>query len=246
MIVEEFEGKTEEEAIEQAIQKLGLRREDIDVEIVESRKPGLFRSGNVRIRVQVEDVDEEDQEDQEDQEEQEDREDGEDQDETTTTETGPVSDAEAKVVEFVRTLLEKMGFEARVTIAGREDGKLSLDIESEGSAILIGRQGNTLESIQFIVNLVALRIGGHGLRVIVDTEDYRLRRQRNLIRGAKRVAQQVRSSRQSQLLEAMNPYERRLVHTALGKMKDVATISEGEGLYKRIRVCFRDEKLNAR
>ena len=164
----------------------------------------------------------------------------------TTTEAGPVTDAEAKVVEFVKTLLEKMGFEARVTIAGREDGKLSLDIESEGSAILIGRQGNTLESIQFIVNLVALRIGGHGLRVIVDTEDYRLRQQRNLIRGAKRVAQQVRSSRQSQLLEAMNPYERRLVHTALGKMKDVATISEGEGLYKRIRVCFRDEKLNAR
>jgi spoIIIJ-associated protein len=243
MVVEEFEGKTEQEAIEQAIQKLGLRREDIDVEIVESRKPGLFRSGNVRIRVHVEDVD---QEDQEDQDEQEGREDGEDQDERTTTETGLVTDAEAKVVEFVKTLLEKMGFEARVTIAGREDGKLSLDIESEGSAILIGRQGNTLESIQFIVNLVALRIGGHGLRVIVDTEDYRRRQQRNLIRSAKRVAQQVRSSRQSQLLEAMNPYERRLVHTALGKMKDVATISEGEGLYKRIRVCFRDEKLNAR
>src|SRR3990172_655620 len=53
MVVEEFEGKTEEEAIEQAIQKLGLRREDIDVEIVESRRPGLFRSGNVRIRVHV-------------------------------------------------------------------------------------------------------------------------------------------------------------------------------------------------
>ena len=53
MVVEEFEGKTEEEAIEQAIQKLGLRREDIDIEIVESRKPGLFRSGNVRIRVHV-------------------------------------------------------------------------------------------------------------------------------------------------------------------------------------------------
>lgn len=235
MVVEEFEGKTEEEAIEQAIQKLGLRREDIDVEIVESRKPGLFRSGNVRIRVHVG----------EDGEEQQDEE-AEEQDGTTTSEAGPVTEAESQVVEFVKTLLTKMGFEATVKVIGREDGKLSLDIVSQSSAILIGRQGNTLESIQFIVNLVALRIGGHGLRVIVDTEDYRLRRQRNLIRSAKRVAQQVRSSRQSQLLEAMNPYERRLVHTALGKMKDIATISEGEGLYKRIRVCFRDEKLNAR
>ena len=139
-----------------------------------------------------------------------------------------------------------MGFEAKVSVSAREEGKISLDIASENSAILIGRQGNTLESIQFIANLVAMRLGAHGLRVIVDTEDYRLRRQKNLIRSAKRVAQQVRASGQSQLLEAMNPYERRLVHTALGKMKDIATISEGEGLFKRIRVCYRDEKLNAR
>jgi spoIIIJ-associated protein len=230
MVVEEFEGKTEEEAIEQAILKLGLRREDIDVEIVESRKPGLFRSGNVRIRVHVS----------------EDEDDDEAEEAVAEAVTGPVSDVEAKVIGFLGTLLTKMGFEAKVSVSAREEGKISLDIASENSAILIGRQGNTLESIQFIANLVAMRLGAHGLRVIVDTEDYRLRRQKNLIRSAKRVAQQVRASGQSQLLEAMNPYERRLVHTALGKMKDIATISEGEGLFKRIRVCYRDEKLNAR
>jgi spoIIIJ-associated protein len=239
MVVEEFEGKTEEEAIEQAIQALGLRREDIDVEIVESRKPGLFRSGNVRIRVHVSEEGEEEEEQGEEEDEQ-------DEVEAAAVFTGPPNEAEGKIVEFVAGLVQKMGFEAKVRVSGREENKLNLDIESESSAILIGRQGNTLEAIQFIVNLAAARLGAHGLRVIVDTEDYRLRRQKNLIRGAKRVAQQVRSTRQSQLLEAMNPYERRLVHTALGKMKDVATISEGEGLYKRIRVCYRDEKLNAR
>jgi len=239
MVVEEFEGKTEEGAIEQAIQKLGLRREDIDIEIVESRKPGLFRSGNVRIRVHVGEEGEDEGDDVEDAE-----------DETPElvrpAATGPVSDIEQKIVDALREMLRLMGFEATVTVASREEGKLGLDIQSEDSAILIGRQGNTLEAIQFIVSLMASRLGAHGLRVIVDTEDYRLRRQKNLIRSAKRVAQQVRASGQSQLLEAMNPYERRLVHTALGKMKDIATISEGEGLYKRIRVCFRDEKLNAR
>jgi spoIIIJ-associated protein len=242
MVVEEFEGKTEEEAIEQAIQALGLRREDIDVEIVESRKPGLFRSGNVRIRVHVSEEGEEGEEEEEQGEEEEET----DEAEAAAVFSGPPNEAEGKIVEFVAGLVHKMGFEAKVRVSGREENKLNLDIESESSAILIGRQGNTLEAIQFIVNLVAARLGAHGLRVIVDTEDYRLRRQKSLIRGAKRVAQQVRASRQSQLLEAMNPYERRLVHTALGKMKDIATISEGEGLYKRIRVCYRDEKLNAR
>jgi spoIIIJ-associated protein len=232
MVVEEFEGKTEEEAIEQAIQKLGLRREDIDVEIVESRRPGLFRSGNVRIRVHVGDDGEPDEPDE--------------PGDGAAAPIGPLSDVEQKTADFLHELLARMGFESEVRVASREDGKLGLDVVSEHSAILIGRQGNTLEAIQFIVNLASARLGAHGLRVIVDTEDYRLRRQKNLIRSARRIAQQVRSSGQSQLLEAMNPYERRLVHTALGKMRDIATISEGEGLYKRIRVCYRDEKLNAR
>ena len=237
MVVEEFEGKTEEEAIELAIQKLGLRREDIDVEIVESRRPGLFRSGNVRIRVQVGD-DEPLRE----------PEDVLDEAEPPrpAPPTGPLTELEQKTVDFLQGLLDRMGFESSVRVSSREEGKIGLDVETGQSAILIGRQGNTLEAVQFITNLAAARSGGAGLRVIVDTEDYRERRQRNLIRSARKVAQQVRSSGQSQLLEAMNPYERRLVHTALGKMKDIATISEGDGLYKRIRVCFRDERLNAR
>jgi spoIIIJ-associated protein len=235
MVVEEFEGRTEEEAIELAIQKLGLRREDIDVEIVESRRPGLFRSGNVRIRVQVGDDEGQLQEP---------------MDEAgpppRPVPPGPLTEIEQRTVEFLQGLLDRMGFDSSVRVFSREDGKIGLDVETEQSAILIGRQGNTLEAVQFVTNLAAARMGGGGLRVIVDTEDYRQRRQRNLIRSARKIAQQVRSSGQSQLLEAMNPYERRLVHTALGKMKDIATISEGDGLYKRIRVCYRDERLNAR
>ena len=222
MIVEEFEGKTEQEAIELAIQKLGLKREDIDVEIVESRKGGLFRSGTVRIRVHVSDEGEE------------------------VGAEGPQSEHEKEVLAFLDGLLSRMGFDAKVTVAVREEGKIGLDVESDNSAILIGKQGSTLEAVQLIVNLAAQRIGLRDTRIIVDAEDYRVRRQKNLIRSAKRVAQQVRSSGQSQLLEAMNPYERRLVHTALAKMRDIATISEGEGLYKRIRVCYRDERLNER
>jgi spoIIIJ-associated protein len=79
------------------------------------------------------------------------------------------------------------------------------------------------------------------LKVIVDTERYRERREETLIRLAKRVANQVRRDHQSTLLEPMNPFERRLIHTSLNDMKDIATKSEGEGLYKQVRVYYRGE-----
>ncbi|HUV08372.1 MAG TPA: R3H domain-containing nucleic acid-binding protein, partial [Spirochaetia bacterium] len=78
------------------------------------------------------------------------------------------------------------------------------------------------------------------VRVTVDAEDYRKRRERQLVRFANKVAEQVRRSRGSKLLEAMNPFERRLIHTTLNKQQNIETISEGEGLYKKIRVFYKE------
>lgn len=226
MVVKEFEGKNEKEAIDRAIEELGLDRNEIDFEIVEAKRPGiLFRGGKVKIRVHMS-------------EELDGQEDGEPGRDGPPTAQG---EFEEKITEYTRGLLSRMGFPAKITVSFREDRRLGLDIESDGSGILIGKQGKTLEALQFIVNLAAGRMGGDSTRVVLDTQDYRNRRERSLIRMANQVAEQVRRGRDSQLLEPLNPFERRLIHTSLARYGDIETISEGDGLYKRIRVIWRGD-----
>ena len=234
MVIREFEGKNEREAIDRAIEELGLDRNEIDFEIVEAKRPGiLFRGGKVKIRVHLT-------------EEQVEVEEGEEEGEGAAAPRGasiaPDGEFEEKIIAFTRGLLEKMGFPAEIAVTFREEGRLGLDIESDGSGILIGKQGKTLEALQFIVNLAAGRMGGGSPRIVLDTQDYRSRRERNLIRMANHVAEKVRRSRDSQLLEPLNPFERRLIHTSLARYGDIETVSEGEGLYKRIRVIWRDSR----
>jgi spoIIIJ-associated protein len=226
MVVKEFEGKNEKEAIDRAIEELGLDRNEIDFEIVEAKRPGiLFRGGKVKIRVHM----------------------SEEVDGVEEEEPGrdgppiPQGEFEEKIIEYTRGLLSRMGFPAKITVSFREDRRLGLDIESDGSGILIGKQGKTLEALQFIVNLAAGRMGGDSTRIVLDTQDYRSRRERSLIRMANQVAEQVRRGRDSQLLEPLNPFERRLIHTSLARYGDIETISEGDGLYKRIRVIWRGD-----
>jgi spoIIIJ-associated protein len=231
MVVKEFEGKTEKEAIDRAIEELGLDRNEIDFEIVEAKRPGiLFRGGKVKIRVHMT----------EEPEEEEEIPDGEEAPvRPRAAAEGMGSEFEAKMVDYTRELLAHMGFDAEVAVNFREEKRVGLDIEAEGSAILIGKQGKTLEALQFIVNLAAGRMGGDSTRIVLDTQDYRSRRERSLVRMANQVAEQVRRNHDSQLLEALNPFERRLIHTALARHGDIETVSEGDGLYKRIRVIWR-------
>jgi spoIIIJ-associated protein len=241
MIVKEFEGKNEKEAIDRAIEELGLDRNEIDFEIVEAKRPGiLFRGGKVKIRVHLT---EEHEEVEEDYQEEEPGNAPEGRQPSVRRAAVPASgEFEVKVIDFTRGLLDRMGFPSEINVNFREEGRLGLDIESDGSGILIGRQGKTLEALQFIVNLAAGRIGTDQTRIVLDTQDYRSRRERSLIRMANQVAEQVRRSRESQLLEPLNPFERRLIHTSLARYGDIETVSEGDGLYKRIRVFWRDER----
>jgi spoIIIJ-associated protein len=237
MIVKEFEGKNEKEAIDRAIEELGLDRNEIDFEIVEAKRPGiLFRTGKVKIRVHLSEDQEELEQSLEDEEPQP-RQPG-----VKRAALAPSGEFEEKIIEFTRGLLERMGFPAEVSVNFREDGRLGLDIESDGSGILIGKQGKTLEALQFIVNLAAGRMGTDPTRIVLDTQDYRSRRERSLIRMSNQVAEQVRRSGESQLLEPLNPFERRLIHTSLARYGDIETVSEGDGLYKRIRVISRGER----
>lgn len=219
MSVQEFEGKNEEEAISRAIEALGLNREEIDVEIVESKKSSfLFGGGKVRIRVHLEEEVQPASE--------------------RATGSAPEGDFEQRMVEFLKGLVDRVGVSARVRIGFREPNKIGIDLDSRDSGILIGKKGQTLEAIQTIANVVAGRLKD-GVRVVVDSQNYRSRRERSLVRMAEAAAEEVRRTRNSRLLEAMNPFERRLVHTALSQLEDIQTESEGEGMYKRVRILYR-------
>ena len=232
MEVKEFEGKNEEEAINKAIESLGLDRDEIDVEIVETKKaPFLFGGGRVRIRVHLEEERQPDVNEREDEEPLSPR--------AAREPLPPQGDFEKAMVEYLQGLVERMGLAARVGIGFREERKLGLNIDTPDSGILIGKKGQTLEALQVIANIAASRLKEGAERIIVDTQNYRSRREQSLVRMARQTAQQVRRTRQSRLLEAMNPFERRLVHTALAEEGDIETASEGDGLYKRIRVAYR-------
>ncbi len=147
-----------------------------------------------------------------------------------------------KIADFLLGLFERMRIEAEVELRNVEDNKYEMDIKSPESGIVIGKQGKTLEAIQLITNIVASKYGSDGVKVILDIEDYRKRRERNIERVARRVASQVRRTKGSRLLEPMNPFERRIVHTTLSKYEDIETISEGEGLYKQVRILYRGKQ----
>ena len=223
MAEREFEGRNEEEAINNAIEALGLEADEIDVEVVENQKSSFLKGGKVRIRVHLADDAA--------------AEDGEEDYADEYLE--PANDLEQAMVEFVSTLLTKANLPSDVRIDSREEGRLILEILSDERAIVIGKHGGTLEALQVIANIRAGRINdGEPVRVVLDTEDYRYRREQNLLRMANRVARDVRRSRRSQLMEPLNAFERRIVHTALGEEGDITTESEGDGLYKQIRVMY--------
>lgn len=224
----EFEGRTEQEAIDKAVEELGLDRDDFDVEILEKEKKGLFRKGNVRIRVYFG-------EDDSDIEEEPEEEELEVEEAPENRDPEPQNDNERKIIEFVDTLIQKMGYKGKTSISFRRDTKIGLSIDSDDSSIIIGRKGKNLDAIQLITNVYAGNLDPD-IKVVIDSENYRMRHEEQIIRNAYRIAEQVKRSGKSRLLDPMNPFERRLVHTALNDFDGVETKSEGEGLYKQVRI----------
>jgi spoIIIJ-associated protein len=148
-------------------------------------------------------------------------------------------DFERQMLDFVSGLIERMGYGGKVSVLFREEHKLGLKIDSEYSSILIGKKGKNLDALQLLANIYAGRKGREDMRIILDTENYRIRREESLVRLAYTVADRVRENRGSVLLEPMNPFDRRLIHTTLNDIADVETKSEGEGLYKQVRVYYK-------
>lgn len=252
--------KSVDEAIFMGIDQLGLSIDQVDIEIIEEGGRRLFGIGSkqcvVRLterapeeveRVLEEQEKQAEQENQQKQERQQsrakERASRRDRDrsrrsrrshaEAPEKDWGEPVDGGAEAA-FLREVLNRMGMEDAVVEAFADESSLYLRISGPSMGILIGRRGETLNALQYLTSLIANRQEGEYRRVIVDTENYRGRREETLKRLAKRMAEDVRRTGKPVSMEPMNPYERRILHASLQDNPYVSTHSEGEEPFRHV------------
>ena len=155
------------------------------------------------------------------------------------TELAKVEEATVRECEtFLHNVLTAMHMEVELHSEIDEEGALSINMSGDDMGILIGKRGQTLDSLQYLTNRVANKMQSGYVRVKLDTEDYRKRRQETLENLARNIAHKVKRTRRPVTLEPMNPYERRIIHSALQGDRSVTTHSEGEEPYRRVVVTL--------
>lgn len=231
MGVVEASGKSVEEAIEHALTEMGVGRDAVEVEVVSEGKSGILGVGGAQAVVRVRLLGEADDGDSD----------------APVGEDGELIEDEAEMAaQMLDHLLELMGVTADVSIRDAEtpgDGlgmaKAVLDVEGDDLGILIGRRGETLASLQYLLNLMASRQLGQHMSFTVDIEGYRRRREKQLNTLAFRMADQVKRTRRPVTLEPMPPNERRIIHLALAEDGEVETSSLGEGDTRKVSITPR-------
>ena len=220
-------GRTVEEAIRDALRVLGVKRDEVDLLVLDEGSRGVLGLGSREARVRLTLLSAE----------------GDADEFAAGTTAGDAADAAdgdpiATARSVTSSLLGAMGF--RGAVNGRDDGGVVLvSITGSELAPLIGRHGQTLEALELLVNLMVARRVGHRVPVVVDAERYRERRREALQALAQRTADRVRRSGTPAALEAMSASERRMIHTALAEDPAVTTQSEGEGPDRHIVVLPR-------
>ena len=207
------EARTPEEAIEIALRELDADRAEVEIDVESRGKPGLLGFGSEPARVRA------------------------------TLLEGP-SDIVKVASEVLNGLISKMGVDvmANLTEAHSEEmGGPVFDIDGDDSGLLIGRRGETLRSLQFLVNFMVSRRLGERARIMLDVAGYQQRRINSLKTMARKVAGRVASSGRSIALEPMPPNERRIVHIALSGHSDVDTESTGDGPGRKVVVLPRSD-----
>ena len=145
-----------------------------------------------------------------------------------------------KAVGFLEQIFELMEIKSEIAVEYNEEEKnMNINIIGEDMGVLIGKRGQTLDSLQYLVSLVVNKESEDYIKIKLDTENYRERRKETLENLAKNIAYKVKKTRKSVALEPMNPYERRIIHSALQNDKFVETHSEGEEPYRKIVVTLK-------
>lgn len=233
----EGSGKTVEEAIENALDELGAQQDEVSVKVLAEAKGGILGMGGSEARVLVTRLD--------------------DPDAVAAAsadgaapaagEDGELVEDEAEfAAQMLDKLLELMGIVADVSIRDAEtpgDGlgmaKAVLDVEGDDLGLLIGRRGETLASLQYLLNLMVVRQLGQHMVFTVDVEGYRRRREDQLVKLAERTADQVERTGKPVMLEPMPANERRIIHLTLAEDQTVQTSSVGEGEERQVSISLR-------
>ncbi len=156
---------------------------------------------------------------------------------------------EGSAKEFLDKVFAAMGIDAETNVIyDQENANIEINVEGDDMGVLIGKRGQTLDSLQYLVSLVVNKNSENYIKVKLDTENYRARRKETLENLAKNIAFKVKRTRKPVSLEPMNPYERRIIHSALQNDKVVETYSEGEEPYRKvvinIKKSYKDTRPN--
>lgn len=241
----EFSAKTVDDALTEALIKLELTSDMVEYEVIETEKAGFLgmfsRPAKIRVRKKEEKAVEPVKTSKKEQPKPEKKEYSEKPVKTEKKEKPEVTgDVEGAAKKFLNDVFKAMNIEAEVTVVyDALEGQVSVNIEGEDMGILIGKRGQTLDSLQYLTSLVVNKESSSYLKVKVDTENYRERRKETLENLAKNISYKVKRTKRSVSLEPMNPYERRIIHSALQNDKYVETHSEGEEPYRRVVVTLK-------
>ncbi len=142
--------------------------------------------------------------------------------------------------EFIKNVTEKLGMNIEQEASYNEEDKLlKIELEGEGLGLLIGRRGETLDSIQYLTNIFVNKKSDDYVKVTIDAENYRARREEALVSLAKRTASKAVKYRKNMIIEPKNPYERRIIHEALQDYPEVTTYSVGEDPNRKVIVAYK-------
>ncbi|HVJ49112.1 RNA-binding cell elongation regulator Jag/EloR [Desulfitobacterium sp.] len=209
MIIAEKTGKTVEDAIEACLTELGVKRENVTINVLEEptkkRLFGLLGTRSAKVKVSYED------------------------------------NPGILACQFLEKICSTIGVQAELSPV-EKDNQWFVNIAGSELGILIGRRGDTLEALQFLTNLAISKKLSQKIRIIVDVEGYRQRREETLVRLAKRLAEKVKTTGNRVVLEPMNPHERRIIHTALQDDTLISTFSEGDEPNRRVTISLKRTK----
>lgn len=207
----EFKGKTVEEAVTAASVELGIISSELEYEVIDKGSSGFLGIGAKPAVIKAK-----------------------------KTEQKKEKTIVDKTREYLDVLFKAMDIETEISIDyNEESNNMNINLEGPEMGILIGKRGQTLDALQYLISLFVNKESEAYIRVKLDTENYRARRKDTLENLAKNIAFKVKRSRRSVTLEPMNPYERRIIHSALQNDKYVATRSEGEEPYRKVVVYLK-------
>lgn len=233
----EIEGKTIDEAIEKACAAFGVAREKLNIEILEESTSGFLgigarkariRAGLLNLDINMEPL----------------------LDDPGLPAASPKAEEEAQAApppeaggpspalrakQLLEGILQRMHFDAPVTMEETAD-RILLNIQGDGNGLLIGRQGQNIDALQYVVNKAVHRSGDSHRMIVIDAEDYRRRREESLVALARRLGDKVKKTKKPVTIGNMTAHDRRIIHLALHEDEELATKSRGEGDLRKILI----------